>query len=158
MCAAARSNELYRTNMGTAIKIRPEPGPRPRLRGQEFVRVLADEKRQFPRLPLKLALTLKRVDGRPEPKPAELQTVDISCSGIRFLSGRALEPGTPVDLEVTIAENPLGGPSMRMFTSAHIVRHSADERGLHYMAAEFDHIDFDRDPAPEAGGNAEAKQ
>lgn len=111
--------------------------------------VRLDERRQFPRLPLNLPVQVRRVAGRPEGQPVRATTDDISCGGLYFVSSRKLAPGTVLDLEVVMADQPLGGPSIRMFTRAHVVRVSPTGRpGWVGVAAVFDDISFDRDPSP----------
>lgn len=109
-----------------------------------------DERRQFPRLPLSLQVNIRRVGDKLEPEEITAATADISCGGIFFVVNRKLEPGTALDMEVLMANKPLGGPSMRMFTRAHVVRQSPfGPPGWTGVAAIFDDITFDRDPAPE---------
>jgi c-di-GMP-binding flagellar brake protein YcgR len=107
-----------------------------------------DERREFPRLPLSLTVNIRRVGGRLQPEPIRVSTANISCGGLLLILDRALEPGTTLDLEVVMADHPLGGPSLRMFSRAHVVRQSpAGRLGWTGVAAVFDDISFDRDPA-----------
>lgn len=109
-----------------------------------------DERRQFPRLPLSLRVNIRRIADQLESDEIQAATADISCGGLYFVVNRKLEPGTALDLEVLMADHPLGGPSMRMFTRAHVVRQSpAGRPGWTGVAAVFDDITFDRDPAPD---------
>lgn len=111
--------------------------------------VRLDERRQFPRLPLNLKVRIRRVADRLEPEPIQSSTANISCGGLFLVIERMFEPGTTLDLEVVMAEQPLGGPSLRMFSRAHVVRQSpAGRPGWKGVAAVFDDIAFDRDPAP----------
>ncbi len=108
-----------------------------------------DERRQFPRLPLSLQVNIRRVADRMELEPIRSSTMDISCGGLFLVVDRPLAPGTTLDLEVLMADHPLGGPSMRMFSRARVVRQSPARRhGWTGVAAVFDDITFDRDPAP----------
>ena len=109
----------------------------------------ADERREFPRLPLSLMVNIRSVGGRPPQKPMTSVTANISCGGLMLVLDRPLAPGTTLDLEVVMADRPLGGPSMRMFSHARVVRQSPLTRpGWSGVAAVFDDITFDRDPAP----------
>lgn len=108
-----------------------------------------EERRQFPRLPLNLPVQVRRIGGQIVTQPAETRTVNISCGGIFFVINRTLEPGASLDLEVLMAHEPLGGPSLRMFARARVVRKSpAGQPGWTGVAAVFDDISFDHDPAP----------
>lgn len=108
----------------------------------------SDERREFPRLPLSLPVNIRRVGDRLQAEPIHVSTANISCSGVLLILDRALEPGTTLDLEVVMADHPLGGPSLRMFSRAHVVRKSpAGRPGWTGVAAVFDDISFDRDPA-----------
>lgn len=107
-----------------------------------------DERREFPRLPLSLTVNIRRVAGRMQVEPIRVSTANISCGGLLLILDRALEPGASLDLEVVMADQPLGGPSLRMFARAHVVRQSpAGRLGWTGVAAVFDDISFDRDPA-----------
>jgi len=115
---------------------------------EQYIRL--EERRQFPRLPLRLKVSIRRVGGRIEPAPVPAATADISCGGLRFLTDRKLAPGTSLDLEILMADQPMGGPSLRMFTHAHVIRQSPTGRpGWTGVAAVFDDILFDRDPTPD---------
>lgn len=113
-----------------------------RLKGGRTKRT--DERRLFPRLPLHLTVRVKRVAGQPEAAIEDLQTSDISCNGLYFFAGRKLEPGTPIDLEVVVVELPGNGPTMRMFTTARVVRLEAlDPSGWHGVGATFEDVTLD---------------
>jgi c-di-GMP-binding flagellar brake protein YcgR len=128
-------------------------GPAERLPSPSFCELLdqytrLDERREFPRLPLSLTVNIRRVGDRLQPEPIRVSTANISCGGLLLILDRALEPGTTLDLEVVMADHPLGGPSLRMFSRAHVVRQSpAGRLGSTAVAAVFDDISFDRDPA-----------
>ncbi len=110
--------------------------------------IRADERRQFPRLPLNLQVSVRRVGDRLETEPIRARTSDISCGGLSFHTDRKLEAGATLDLEVLMAEQPLGGPSIRMYTRAHVVRLApAGRPGWTDVGAVFDDILFDRDPS-----------
>jgi len=111
--------------------------------------VPVDERREFPRLPLSLRVKIRRVADRMPEQPFTSATANISCGGLLLVVDRLLEPGTTLDLEVLMADHPLGGPSLRMYSRAHVVRHAPTGRpGWSGVAAVFDDITFDRDPAP----------
>ena len=111
---------------------------------------VVDDRRAYPRAALSLPLRLKRVAGQREPVPISLVTKNISSSGVYFLSPRRIEPGTPIELEVSLVERPLGRGSVRMSTAAHVVRIDPTQTpGWHGLAATFDDISFQRDePVP----------
>jgi hypothetical protein len=108
------------------------------------------ERRIHARAKLSLPLRLKRIAGRREHKHQTLHTTDISSSGVLFLCPQRIEPGTPVEIEVSLVARPLGRGSVKMMTEAHIVRaEPASKPGWHALAASFDDITFQRDePLP----------
>ncbi len=125
-----------------------------KLRG--FARVpthavgVARDRRTYPRAALSLPLRLKRVGGQRETVPISLVTKNISSSGVYFLCPRWIEPGTPIELEVSLVERPMGRGSVRMSTSAHVVRIERSQTpSWHGLAVTFDDITFQRDePIP----------
>ncbi|MFZ0334018.1 MAG: PilZ domain-containing protein [Candidatus Acidiferrales bacterium] len=124
----------------------------PSLHHRIFLRVpthaisVAEDRRRSPRACLSLPLQLTRVQGQSEMVPVTLVTKNISSSGIYFLAPRHIEPGTAIELQVSLIERPLGRGSVRLKTAAHVVRIEAcDVPGWSGFAASFDDIDFDRD-------------
>jgi hypothetical protein len=109
-----------------------------------------EERRTYARATLSLPLRLKRVAGQREHKQQTLRTTNISSSGVLFLCPRWIEPGTPLEIEVSLVDRPLGRGAVRMKTEAHIVRaEPASRSGWHALAACFDEITFLRDePLP----------
>ena len=71
-------------------------------------------------------------------------------SGVLFLCLQRIEPGTPVEIEVSLIDRPFGRGSVRMMTEAHVVRaEPAAISGWHAVALSFDDITFQRDePLP----------
>jgi hypothetical protein len=117
---------------------------------------IADDRRHYPRLPLTLPLRLKRVAGQPETEPVALVTRDISSSGVAFIAPRWIEPGTPVELEISLMEGPLGGRHVRMHTRGEVVRaRPTRTQGWHSLAVAFEDITFEREVvhAERANGN-----
>ena len=109
------------------------------------VREIALDRRLCSRLPLHLPLRLKRVAGEIQSASEILLTSDISSSGVYFLAPRQIEPGTPIELEVSLAEGSSGHGSEWFSTVAHVVRvELAETPGWHGLAAAFDQISFDR--------------
>jgi hypothetical protein len=108
------------------------------------------ERRAYSRAKLSLALRVKRVAGQRENEPEPLRTMNISSSGVLFLSPQFIEPGTPVEIEISLVDRPLGRGSVKMLTEAHIVRADAAMRpGWHMLAVTFDDITFQREePLP----------
>lgn len=126
----------------------PAASPRQFARVPTHVVAVAQERRGYPRAVLSLPLRLTRVAGRREPGEAALTTVNISSSGVYFLSPQAIEPGTPVEIEVRLVEKRRGRGSVRMSTLAHVVRiDPVDKPGLYGLAVAFDDITFHRDEA-----------
>lgn len=128
--------------------------PAERSRSRGFSRVpthaigVATERRLYPRAALRLPLQVRRVAGQTEAVRGSLLTRDISSSGVYFLCPERIEPGTPVEMEISIIQRPFGRGSVRMRTEARIVRvESAGEGGWHGLAAEFEDISFYRDDA-----------
>jgi hypothetical protein len=106
----------------------------------------AAERRAYVRASLALPLSVMSVAGRPDTSLATLTTQDISSSGIFFLCPRRIEPGTPIEMEVTLVDKPVGHGTVRMRTQACVVRvESAITPGWHGLAAAFDDITFVRD-------------
>jgi hypothetical protein len=106
----------------------------------------ARERRAYVRANLALPLCVRTVAGRPETSLAALSTQDISSSGIFFLCPRRIELGTPIEMEVTLVDKPMGRGTVRMRTQASIVRvENAATPGWHGLAAAFDDITFIRD-------------
>lgn len=98
--------------------------------------------RAFLRLPLRLT----GVNGTDLEFPIPLETRDISASGVYFHSPQRIEPGTPISMEVALTDRPTGMGSVRMSTSARVVRlESEDHRGWFGLAVRFDHYEFRRD-------------
>ena len=109
-----------------------------------------EERRAYARAQLSLPLHLKRVAGQREHQHQTLRTTNISSSGVLFLCPRRIEPGTPIEIEVSLVDRPIGRGTVRMMTEAHIVRAEPSSRpGWHALAATFDEITFQRDePSP----------
>ncbi len=114
----------------------------------------ARERRAYVRANLALPLCVRTVAGRQETGLATLSTLDISSSGIFFLCPRRIEPGTPIEMEVTLVDKPVGRGTVRMRTQACVVRvENAQTPGWHGLAAAFDDITFIRDePLPSIPG------
>jgi hypothetical protein len=110
----------------------------------------ARERRSYARASLALPLCVRSVAGRPDTGMATLTTLDISSSGIFFLCPRRIEPGTPIEMEVTLVNRPAGSGTVRMRTQACVVRaENTSTPGWHGLAAAFDDITFVRDePIP----------
>ena len=118
--------------------------------GAAGVATRAEERRAYVRVRLSLPLRVQRVAGQRNANTRALQTLDISSSGVYFLSPDRIEPGTPIELELVVVDRPLGPGSVRMRTEAHVVRaDDAAKPGWHGVAAAFDDIRFLRDePLP----------
>lgn len=109
-----------------------------------------EERRAYSRAKLSLALRVKRIAGQREIELEPLRTSNISSSGVLFLCPRLIEPGTPVEIEISLVDRPLGRGSVKMLTEAHVVRAGPAIRpGWHMLAAAFDDITFQRqEPMP----------
>jgi hypothetical protein len=109
-----------------------------------------EERRAYARANLNLPLRLKRIAGKREPLREPLRTTNISSSGVLFLCPQRIEPGTPIEIEVSLVDRPFGRGTVRMKTEAHIVRAETSSRsGWHCLAATFDDITFQREePLP----------
>ena len=109
-----------------------------------------EERRIYARAKLSLPLRLKRIAGQKEQNNRSLRTTNISSSGVLFLYPQRIEPGTPIEIEVCLVDQPFGRVSVRMMTEAHVVRvEPAPRAGWHALAASFDEITFQRDePLP----------
>lgn len=113
-----------------------------------------EERRGSARAKLSLPIRVKRVAGQRERTTQTLRTMNISSSGVLFLSPRRIEPGTPIELEVRLVDRPFGRGTVKMTTEAHVVRvDPAPRDGWHALAATFDDITFQRDePIPSRFG------
>jgi len=111
---------------------------------------VSNERRIYARAHLRLPLRVTRVAGQRQPEAIRLNTRDISSSGVFFLCPQRIEPGTPIEIEVSLVDRPLRNGNVQMLTEAHIVRaEPARANGLHGLAAIFDDISFHRnDPLP----------
>ena len=109
-----------------------------------------EERRAYSRAKLSLKLRVKRIAGQRENELEPLRTMNISSSGVLFLCPQFIEPGTPVEIEISLVDRPLGRGSVKMLTEAHVVRADAALRpGWHMLAATFDDITFQREePMP----------
>jgi len=108
------------------------------------------ERRAYSRAKLNLILRVKRIAGQRENGLETLRTLNISSSGVLFLCPQLIEPGTPVEIEISLVDRPLGRGSVKMLTEAHVVRADVALRpGWHMLAASFDDITFQREePMP----------
>jgi len=98
------------------------------------------------RASLSLALRVNRIAGQRRTRPRTLKTTNISSSGVYFLCPHYIEPGTPLELEVSLVNRPLGQGNVKMTTDAHVVRiDSVPRPGWHAVAATFDDIRFQRE-------------
>jgi hypothetical protein len=109
-----------------------------------------EERRAYARAKLSLPMRVKRIAGQLERMGEPLRTTNISSSGVLFLCPQRIEPGTPIQIEVSLVDRPFGRGTVRMRTEAHIVRaEPASRPGWHSLAATFDDITFQREePLP----------
>lgn len=149
---APRAAEILPPSVGSAAGRSALPRPRGIARVPTHTVGRARERRAYVRANLTLPLSVRTVAGRPETGLATLSTQDISSSGIFFLCPRRIEPGTPIEMEVTLVNKPTGQGTVRMRTQACVVRaEDAAAPGWHGLAAAFDDITFIRDePWPAA--------
>jgi hypothetical protein len=107
-----------------------------------------NERRDYPRADLSLPLRVRRVAGQREPTDTVLATVNVSSSGVYFLSPQAIEPGTPIEVEINLVERPSGRGTVHMITQAEVVRlEAAEVEGFYGLGVAFDDITFHRDDA-----------
>jgi len=152
MCAVTNSNKLrifdstQRETRRGAHQPEQAEAAEPSALVQEAGGVpnIAHERRLSPRLPLHLPLRLRRVAGKIEPMREALFTSDINSTGVYFLAPRQVEPGTTIELQIGLVDEPPGGGSLWMRTAAHVVRVEPTEMpGWHALAAVFDTIAFE---------------
>lgn len=117
MCAAARVDGIRSAGVFAV-------GP------LNAVHAMADNRRTHERLPLTARIRLKRVAGRAEGEIKEHEGLDISCGGLRFRSERSFAPGTDLDLEVILLDRQEQGSSVKMFTSATVIRSDKLDSGM----------------------------
>jgi hypothetical protein len=140
--ASARSSENKAEDKGTS-GIRK---PRGIARVPTHTVGHARERRAYARANLSLPLFVRSIAGSPAPGLTALSTHDISSSGIFFLSPRHVEPGTLIEMEVTLVDKPVGRGTVRMRARASVVRVEGSKTpGWHGLAAAFDEITFVRD-------------
>jgi len=157
---AAASEPLHRAAGPTSATGRYTAGaaviPRPRGIAQVPTHTVGrvSERRAYVRANLALPLCVRAIAGRQENSLGTLSTQDISSSGIFFLCPRRIDPGTPIEMEVTLVDKPIGRGTVRMRTQACVVRvENAPAPGWHGLAAAFDDITFIRDePLPAVPG------
>jgi hypothetical protein len=103
-------------------------------------------RRRCARAFLRLPLRLTGVNGLELEFPIPLETRNISASGVYFVTPQRIDPGTPITMEVALTDRPMGMGSVRMSTSARVVRIEMQTSGGWYgLAASFDHYEFRRD-------------
>lgn len=106
----------------------------------------ASERRAYVRARLALPLRMQRIAGQRDSRSNSLHTHDISSSGVFFHYPQHLEPGTPIEFEILLVDRPFGRGSVRMCTTAHVVRmQDIGKPGWHGLAAIFDDIRYVRD-------------
>lgn len=106
----------------------------------------ARERRAYVRARLSLPLQLERVAGQRHTQHYYLQTVNISSSGLFFLSPLPIEAGTPIELEVQLIRQPVARATVHMSAVAHVIRtEPAEKAGWFGVAAAFDDISYRRD-------------
>jgi len=92
-------------------------------------------------------LRVQRIAGQRDMEERSLRTRDISSIGVYFFCRRLLiDPGTPVELELLVVDQPIRAARRRMLTEAHIVARGRLRKkpGWHGLAAAFDDISFHR--------------
>ena len=105
----------------------------------------AANRRTHERLPLTARVLIKRVAGKPVPEIAEYEGLDISCSGLRFRSAKSFASGTDLDLEVVLLDKRQDGSSVKMFTSATVIRsHPLEDSRQNTVAVAFTDIAISR--------------
>jgi len=131
MCAAAHVDGIHSSLRFSA--------------SMDAVQVAAANRRTHERLPLAARIRLKRVAGKPEIEIREYEGLDISCSGLRFRSERSFLSGTEMDLEVVLLDKQQDGSSVKMFTSATVIRsHPLESHGQNSVAVAFTDIAISR--------------
>jgi hypothetical protein len=107
---------------------------------------VVNNRRNCARAFLRLPMQLTGVNGLELEFPIPLETRDISASGVYFVTPRRIEPGTAIAMEVALTDRPMGMGSVRMSTTARVVRIELEgARGWFGLAASFDHYEFRRD-------------
>jgi hypothetical protein len=110
---------------------------------------ITDNRRNYPRLPLQFPVRVRRVgeaSGEGGGVADSLVTLNISSTGVYFLSPVRVEPQTPLELEIGLTDRPRGRERVRMHTTAHVVRvDPSGKPGWHGLAVTFDEIRFERD-------------
>ncbi len=106
------------------------------------------ERRAYTRATLSLPMRLKRVAGQSQHQREFLRTTNISSTGALFRCPWAIEPGTTIEVEVSLVDRPQGQGSVLMVAEAKVVRIDPESRpDWHLVAVCFDEIAFRRDDA-----------
>jgi PilZ domain len=137
-----------RTGAGTSKSSFPFKTPK----NEHFLNVpthavsVVGNRRSCARAFLRLPMRLTGVNGLDLEFPIPLETRDISASGVYFVTPQRIEPGTSISIEVALTDRPMGMGSVRMSTTARVVRvDEENRRGWFGLAALFDHYEFRRD-------------
>lgn len=113
-----------------------------------------DDRRRFARLDIALTVSyapLDRHGGEPAVDPRDALTADISAGGLRLMTPTALEPGTPLDLGIYLAESetPIKAEgevvwqskiSATSYETGILIRHMADPDKKKLMEFVFDQV------------------
>ena len=105
-----------------------------------------ENRRNYPRLPLQFPLRIRRVAGQPSQVADSLVTLNISSTGVYFLSPLRVDRESPIELEIGLTDRPRGPERVRMRARARVIRIDPTSKpGWHGVAVSFDEIAFDRD-------------
>jgi hypothetical protein len=104
------------------------------------------DRRQHPRFTAWLPLRLKVVGGIAASDPAPLVTQNISKTGLCFPAPHRIEPGQPIEVEVTFLGAGPDGSNLCVSSTGYVVRaESGNSPGWFTLAAAFDKSPSDED-------------
>jgi c-di-GMP-binding flagellar brake protein YcgR len=99
-----------------------------------------DERREFFRVMVRLAISCLTVDGDGGAHLLAVRSVDLSAGGVKIVTEHSLEPGQEVRPSFQV-----GDPPERMRQDASVARIERLGDGFHLCALEFPRLDLSRE-------------
>ncbi len=99
-----------------------------------------EERREFFRVMVRLAISCLTVDGDGGAHLLAVRSVDLSAGGVKIVTEHPLDPGQEVRLSFQV-----GDPPERMRLDSNVSRIEQLADGFHMCALEFPHLDLSRE-------------